>query len=440
MSIGFKAKVIKYDKLGFGRESYLKEFHYSLKQDEIISMPRFLIVGGGTFGLSAALSLAKHYDPKCITVFERSQAIPSPDAASCDINKIVRSDYGSDTLYTEMAKESIKIFKEWNKTIPLYHPTGVYLTCSDWQDSFEADSFGLQDQPLLLDQAPHKPSLDVLLKKYPQGYFNPDGGWADASLTIQYMAQRLIALGVEFKLGVQVVKVDSDGLETLEKRYQGTVVIAAGAWSTLLIPSLATFIEAHAQPVIHFKLEKDDPLYQEWLDASVWCADITKTGYYGFPLHPGTGKIKIARHGPGYHSQHSSFRRPSLPRDDQDLPRKAIQEFRKFFSEHFPSLNRLDIAQGRLCWYTDTLDGDFVIDKVPGEQFYVCTGGSGHGYKFAPVLGDVLVQVIQGHESPRTRRFKWRVHSKPQTDICRAQGIALALQDQVLASPNDYRA
>ena len=70
-----------------------------------------LILGGGTFGLTAALELrARGWH---VTLLDAGE-IPHPDAASTDINKVVRMDYGTDEQYTAMGELSIQRWHEWN--------------------------------------------------------------------------------------------------------------------------------------------------------------------------------------------------------------------------------------------------------------------------------------------------------------------------------------
>lgn len=71
------------------------------------------------------------------------------------------------------------------------------------------------------------------------------------------------------------------------------------------------------------------------------------------------------------------------------LPRKAIANLKNAVAELFPELQDLGICDTRMCWYTDLLDNSFVVDYVPGysRTFFVAPGGSGHGFKFLPVLG-----------------------------------------------------
>lgn len=73
------------------------------------------------------------------------------------------------------------------------------------------------------------------------------------------------------------------------------------------------------------------------------------------------------------------------------LPKRALAIMKHALGELFPDLKPIGIRDTRMCWYTDSLDDSFVIDYVPGydETLFVASGGSGHGFKFLPVLGEV---------------------------------------------------
>lgn len=64
-----------------------------------------------------------------------------------------------------------------------------------------------------------------------------------------------------------------------------------------------------------------------------------------------------------------------------------------------------------MCWYTDSIDTNFLIDYVPGRPgVFVCSGGSGHGFKFLPILGREVVKILEGDSEPNVYRelWKWR--------------------------------
>jgi sarcosine oxidase/L-pipecolate oxidase len=79
------------------------------------------------------------------------------------------------------------------------------------------------------------------------------------------------------------------------------------------------------------------------------------------------------------------------PDPARNLPKRALEIIKHAVGELFPDLTGIGITDTRLCWYTDSLDDSFVIDYVPGHNntLFVASGGSGHGFKFLPVLGEV---------------------------------------------------
>jgi glycine/D-amino acid oxidase-like deaminating enzyme len=128
----------------------------------------------------------------------------------------------------------------------------------------------------------------------------------------------------------------------------------------------------------------------------VFGADIAETGYYGFPLSR-EGVVKIANHGVG---------RTVHPGDETERVVTAEDEaaLRAFLAETFPALAGARIARTRVCVYGDTWDGHFWIDADPDrEGLVIAAGGSGHGFKFAPVLGDVIADAAEGKTHPKFR-------------------------------------
>lgn len=78
-----------------------------------------------------------------------------------------------------------------------------------------------------------------------------------------------------------------------------------------------------------------------------------------------------------------------------------------------PSLSTRPFTKSKLCWYTDTPDGDFIITHHPSHPgLFLATGGSGHGYKFLPVIGEKIVDVISGHcPAEFEAKWCWRRHT-----------------------------
>jgi glycine/D-amino acid oxidase-like deaminating enzyme len=130
-------------------------------------------------------------------------------------------------------------------------------------------------------------------------------------------------------------------------------------------------------------------------------ADISQTGWYGFPAHPIEGVVKIASHGKGREMHPDS---PERVVTDEETTR-----LRDFLAEAMPALRDAPVVYTRVCLYCDTKDGHFWIDHDPErEGLVLATGGSGHGLKFAPVLGGIIADVVERKPNPWAPKFVWR--------------------------------
>jgi glycine/D-amino acid oxidase-like deaminating enzyme len=160
-------------------------------------------------------------------------------------------------------------------------------------------------------------------------------------------------------------------------------------------PSLSSRIRSTGQPVVHFA-----PVDSAPFDAKrfpVFTADISRTGYYGFPVNR-DGLLKIANHGIG-----RAMHPESEARVVTDEETAAM---RTFFDSALSGLRDARIAATRVCVYGDTTDQHFIIAPDPDRPgLVVAAGGSGHGFKFAPILGDLVADALENKVVPK---FRWR--------------------------------
>ena len=97
-----------------------------------------------------------------------------------------------------------------------------------------------------------------------------------------------------------------------------------------------------------------------------------------------------------------------------------IARARAFLNESIPSLARAPVVGTRVCLYCDSLDGDLLIDRDPDrEGLVVASGGSGHGFKFAPVIGAIVADAVEGRENRWRDRFRWRTSGVSRTEEAR---------------------
>jgi len=162
------------------------------------------------------------------------------------------------------------------------------------------------------------------------------------------------------------------------------------------------------QPVYHFRLNDPEPYLPDRFPP--WAADIANTGWYGFPAQA-DGTMKIANHGSGI---------PADPNGETSVPAEMDEVFADFLADTFPELAGSQIHSRRLCFYCDSWDGDFWIDWDPDhEGLLVASGGSGHGFKFAPLIGVLMADKVEGKTNAWESRFKWRSVGEPRTEAAR---------------------
>ena len=360
---------------------------------------RVLVVGGGIFGLTAALALRER---GCTVTLVDAAAIPAPDAESTDISKVVRIDYGSDVDYTVLGERAIE---GWRRMpAGLDHETGVaYLARSPMQPGgFEHDTYAL-----LTARGHELERLDsaAITRRFPayapgafvDGYTHATGGWVAAAAVVRHFAERARAAGVIIREHCRITRIVDDGaLAETEHLAADAIAICSGAWAMQLHPALAGSLHAVGQPVFH--LQPDDPSLFAAERFPVFGADVARTGYYGFPINAGV--VKIANHGTGLAMA------PDAPRavtPDQEA------RLRAFLHDTFPALGDAPIVHRRLCVYGDTLDGHFWIARDPQRaNLTVATGGSGHAFKFAPELGALIADTVLGIAHPLAHKFRWR--------------------------------
>ncbi|HZM00878.1 MAG TPA: FAD-dependent oxidoreductase, partial [Planctomycetota bacterium] len=304
-------------------------------------MSRIVVLGAGVFGVTAALAL--HRRGHSVTLVDPGP-LPRPEAASTDVSKIVRLDYGADEISTRLMEQALPRWRAWNEDSgrTLFHEDGLLVLTEGppRPGSFEADSFALLRrlghslQPL--DRA-------ELRRRFPAwgesafdgGYFNPQGGWAESAAVMAWLVGRARAAGVELREGAAGLRLLERGVELAgaaggpgERLSGDAVLVAAGAWTPLLLPELAGLIAVVGQPVLHFR---PGELWR-WRAPQFppYTADVGRTGFYGFPALP-DGTLKLAHHGAG---------RPVHPDAPREVEAGDEARFRQFLARALPGLGQ----------------------------------------------------------------------------------------------------
>jgi glycine/D-amino acid oxidase-like deaminating enzyme len=370
-----------------------------------------IVVGAGINGVTAAIELKKR-GHKVILV--DPGPLPHPLAASTDISKAVRTAYGADEEYAALAERSIPLWREWNREFgaQLYHEIGfLFLRQQQMQPGdFEFESLRVLKQHgrkvKRIDSATLRECFPAWnAERYCDGIFERQAGYVESGRVVALLVKRAKSLGVELHEGSKFTGLDEgDGrvkgvlLDNGQRIRGDLVVMAVGAWTPYVLPFTQKFLRATGQPVFHLKPIQPELFASECFP--VFGADISTTGYYGFPLNR-EGVVKIANHGPGREMSPESPERAVTPQEEKDL--------RKFLSWTFPTLTDAPIVYKRICLYCDTRDGHFWIAPDPERPgLVVATGDSGHGFKFAPVLGEIVADAVEGRSNPLLEKFRWR--------------------------------
>lgn len=368
-----------------------------------------IILGGGILGVTAAIELAER--GASVSVVDRGK-VPHVDAASTDLSKLVRADYGRDTFYTELFEDALVRFRELDARAgtETLHETGLLVLASQplVAGSFEGDSFAaLSERGYDLER------LDAaeIARRFPawaqggyvDGYVNPVGGWIESGKVVELCVAEAERRGVRFELASAARLEGRDLITEHGRRSADTVVVACGAATPVLLPELSRHLVAVGQPVFHFE-SRDGFAAPEFLP---WAADIGRTGWYGFPSHAGV--VKIANHGAGV---------PLDPRQPWPDAREEEPMFRSFLQRRLPSLAAAAVVRTRRCLYSDSFDGDFLIDRVR-DGVVVAAGGSGHAFKFGPSLGVLVADVVTGRVNRFSERFRMRPVSARKTEQAR---------------------
>ena len=383
---------------------------------------RITVVGAGIFGVTAALELARR--AHAVRLVDAGP-IPHPLAASTDVSKVVRLEYGADEDYLSMMEEALDGWRRWNRDLggELFHESGVlFLRRTPLAPgTFEGNSFA---QLVRRGHAPEELDAEAVAARfpawragaYPHGFFHARGGWVESGRVVARLAAEARARGVEIHEGRRCTRLVDDGARVAGVELDGGerldaegVIVAAGSWTHHLLPWLAPHLRSNGMPVFHLRPADPEPFRAERFP--VFGADITATGYYGFPLHPTEGVVKIANHGVG-RAMSAAAMEPNAP--ERTVTGEETARLRAFLAETFPALVAAPIVHTRVCVYSDTWDGHFWIAADPARPgLVVAAGGSGHAYKFAPLLGGLIADAADGAESPRLAKFRWRPEVRP---------------------------
>lgn len=360
-----------------------------------------VIIGAGVFGAWTALQLVR--SGMRVAVVDAYGAGNSR-ATSGGESRIIRMGYGADEIYTRMSCRSLELWNDFFTTTghPLLHRTGVLWLARETDRQMEGTIATLANAAVAFE----KLSQSELQRRFPQmcfdgiagGVYEPSSGVIMARRAVQAVFNQAVLQGAE-SICDRVLTPETKGrrvdfIETLsgERIAAGTFVFACGPWLPKLFPEvLGDRIFPTRQEVFFFGCPAGDPAYQmpalpAWIEAGI---------LYGLPDLENRGmKFGSDTHGPPFDPD----------TDDRLIRPSSLENIRRKLGALFPALAGAPLLETRVCQYENTSNGDFLIDRHPRlHNVWFAGGGSGHGFKHGPAVGEYVGQMLEGKRAAEPR-------------------------------------
>jgi len=361
--------------------------------------PHIAVVGAGAFGGWTALYLLR--GGARVTLLD-AWGPGNSRASSGGETRVIRGAYGPDQPYTKLAAHALELWKQhesqWKRKS--FFPIGV-LWMVEGDGAFERGSLPvLKAAGIPFEQL----SVNELAKRWPQisfqnvewGIYEPQSGYLLARASAQAVVEQFIAEGGEYRqVAVAANGLDdgdwkslplSDGSTLAADRY----VFACGPWLGKLFPgTVGPHFVSTKQDVFFFGTPAGDSSYDEG-NVPVW-ADHSDHFMYGIPGNQGRG-FKLADDTRGPEFDPTSGQR--LVSEDR------LTKARRYLAYRFPGMKDAPLIETRVCQYENTTDHNFIVDRHPANQIlWIVGGGSGHGFKHGPALGEMTASLVLKDET-----------------------------------------
>ena len=380
------------------------------------SKPHIAVIGAGAFGGWTALHL-----------LERGARVTLLDAwgpgnsrsSSGGETRVMRGTYGPDQPYTEMAARALKLWQKYERRWKRHflHRTGVLWMAPAHDDAFERGSVKtLRAAKIKLQEL----SSPQMRKRWPQinfegiewGIFEPECGYLDARASCQSVVEAFIAAGGKYRqlavLGEELMdhELESGPLRSLGlsdgSRLKADVyVFACGPWLGKIFPqAVGDLVQPTKQDIFFFGPPAGDDRFSD-RHLPVW-GDHRGRFRYGIPGSDRRGfKIADDTRGPAFDPTNG----------ERVANQETLKDIREYVTFRFPALKDAPLLETRVCQYEQTPDSHFIIDRHPkNENVWLLGGGSGHGFKHGPAVGERMAELVLDQREPdaifRLARFK----------------------------------
>lgn len=372
-----------------------------------------IVVGAGVFGAWTAWAL--HQAGQTVVLIDKVSPAHAR-ASSGGESRVTRSGYGDDDLYADWAHRSLDAWKRLSDAarLPLFHQLGVLWLHKQDDPLVQASIASLQRLGIphaLLSRAQISERYPVVATQAGDaGLIEPRGGGLMARRAVQTLVHQAAEEGMTVLRGhvspirgadghngaLRSVSVRADGRDR-ELRAEN-FVIACGPWLDSVCPdAMADRLFVTRQEVFYFAAGR------EVTGALPVWADLP---FYGFPDLEGRG-FKVANDTHGV--------RVDPDTQSRETTAGELARAREFLGRRFPAIAAALVTETRVCQYENSSNGDFVIDRHPGlGNVWVVGGGSGHGFKHGPAVGEHVAGLVAGKATPIDR---FRLASKATVQV-----------------------
>jgi sarcosine oxidase len=371
---------------------------------------RIAVVGAGAFGGWTALHLR---NLGADVVLIDSAGPGNGLSSSGGRTRVIRAIYGPDRVYVEMVKRAYELWDKIGAGLkdPIYVPTGAL-----WMHRGD-DSYVRSSIPILHDLgfAVDKLTVADAKKRYPQIDFNGvksvylerKAGALSAARACGVVRDAFVKAGGTYRTAqVTPGKIVNGVMSGLDA---DVYVFACGPWLGKMFPALADWVRPTQQEVHYFEIPSGSKRYSPG-QLPIWI-DFGERIVYGIPAIDGHWfKVADDTRGP----------QVDAPKANRKPTAEGLERARQFLAERFPELAKAPLATTEFCNYENSPDGNLIIDRLPNtKNVWVLGGGSGHGFKLSPAVGEMAAQqIVLGKDAPKTFRLNpARDTSKPQTQF-----------------------
>lgn len=359
--------------------------------------PRVVVVGAGAFGSWTALHLRRRGAE--VTLLD-AWGPGNSRASSGGESRMIRAIYGADRIYSEMVLRGFEQFAELEQVTSsrLYYETGAIWMMHGDNEYVTAALPILEDLSLPVESL----TSDAAAQRWPQidfadidsVVFEPRAGVLAARMICRLVTERFIREGGEYRIaqvepepsqnGVMQAVIGSDGQRLEADRF----VFCCGPWLGRVFPEVIGEAVAPSRQEVFFFGPPAGSTQFDFGQLPGW-VDFDERLVYGFPRLFGRG-LKLADDTRG---------EPFDPTAGDRAPSAAgIERARQFLARRFPAMAGAPLVETRVCQYENSPDGDLIVDRHPqAENCWLAGGGSGHGFKLGPAVGEkIAASVLDG--------------------------------------------